>query len=135
MGGKTGGGYGFITRGADTGSRNHYLAHRVGWTLHYGPIPAGTYVCHRCDNPACNNPRHLFLGTPSENSMDREAKGRSNRRRGERVRTSKLSNDDVRSIRVRNRQGESARSIARSFGMAHATINKILVGNAWTHVI
>jgi hypothetical protein len=59
-------------------------AHRLSWELHYGPIPAGLYVCHKCDEPACIRPDHCFLGTPQDNSDDMIAKGRERHARGER---------------------------------------------------
>src|SRR5262245_57257109 len=62
------------------GNRSRPIAaHRVAWQLEYGPIPDGMYVLHRCDNPPCANPDHLFLGTLPENNADMRAKGRARR--------------------------------------------------------
>lgn len=52
------------------------LAHRIAWEIEHGPIPHGMAVCHRCDNPPCCNPEHLFLGTIKDNSLDMLRKGR-----------------------------------------------------------
>lgn len=65
-------GYGRMRRPAGTAT----AAHRISWELHVGPIPPGLVVCHRCDNPECCNPEHLFLGTLRDNTQDAISKGR-----------------------------------------------------------
>ena len=52
-------------------------AARLAWTLTHGVIPDGMYICHRCDNPLCINPEHLFVGTPRDNVQDMVRKGRN----------------------------------------------------------
>ena len=82
---------GYGTIGAVAPSRRTCLAHRVAWELAHGrPVPDGMCVCHRCDNPLCVNPAHLFLGTQADNLRDMQTKGRGA--------APKLSDEDIREI-------------------------------------
>jgi hypothetical protein len=75
LGGKNPKGYGHLNR--EINGRNLPIrAHRFSWMIHYGEIPEGMCVCHKCDNPGCVRPEHLFLGTISDNGKDAWRKGR-----------------------------------------------------------
>lgn len=91
-------------------------AHRAAYERVHGPIPDGLIVCHRCDNPPCCNPAHLFLGTQADNQRDKKNKGRTSR--GERNGGGgKLTENDVREIRRLAANGERYIVIASQFGV------------------
>lgn len=99
-------------------------AHVVSWLIHFGPIPDGLWVLHKCDNPECCRPDHLFLGTPQDNSRDSVRKGRwVNSPEGVGVR--KFSKQEILKIRLRIKGGESYTSIAKSIGVSEPTIRNI----------
>ena len=106
-------------------------AHRVSWQLHRGDIPEGLCVCHRCDNRACVNPDHLFLGTYADNVADQIAKGRLNPPRGERQGNSKLTANDVLAIRADPR---TCREIAEDYGISNPHVSDIKNMKRWKHV-
>lgn len=123
------GGYGqFYDNGARVG------AHRWAYQHFVGPIPADGHVLHRCDNPPCCNPAHLFIGTNAENTADKMAKGRHATPHGEAVRGAKLAEESVREIRRRVAGGESRTSLSAEFGVSMATICLIVKRQRWAHV-
>jgi len=112
-------------------------AHRASWEMANGvSVPPGMFVCHRCDNPPCVNPAHLFLGTPADNVADKCAKGRhrNGASSGEKNPNSKLTTVQVIEIRGRLQAGESRRLIAGLFGVSKATIKQIATGRIWSSV-
>lgn len=102
---------------------------RFAWEQAHGQIPTGLQVLHRCDNPTCVNPRHLFLGTNDDNVRDKVEKGRQIR--GERNGKSVLREWQVAMIRESPLSG---RVLARQFGVARTTIRLIRRGHTWRHV-
>lgn len=104
-------------------------ASRMAWMIANGPIPKGLCVCHTCDNRACVNPRHLWLGTIAENNADKAAKGRSSW--GEKNPNSKLMEEDILDIRQRLTVGESQASIARYFKVSNTMISNIRTKKSW----
>lgn len=123
-------GYGRIGKDGGTVS-----AHRASWEIHNGAIPVGLGVLHRCDTPSCVNPRHLFLGTQTDNMHDMHQKKRGKmpvavRRFGERNGASKLDVGDVEKIRALAGV-EPQRAVAAKFNISPAQVCRIQTGKRW----
>lgn len=133
-------------------SSHPLLAHRVAWELTNGPILEGLHILHECDNPKCCNPNHLFLGTQRDNNLDRDVKGRTasgdrNGARTERERNpfvrnrgsgksgedhpnAKLSDSDVKQIRIESREGSTGVELAEKYDVSPTQICRILKGKS-----
>lgn len=126
-------------------------AHRVAYYLiHVFDESDKPFICHKCDNPACCNPSHLFLGTPKDNTQDKLSKDRGNLpigdqhwsrinpskvRRGEGHNQSVLTEKEVREIRARYAAGAVQRQMAAEFGISTGTMKNIVHRKIWKHVV
>lgn len=117
-------GYGMIRNG-----KNMQLTHRVSFEISNGEIPKGLYVLHHCDNPACVNPKHLFLGTQQDNVDDCRKKGRL--AVGERRAKGKLTAANVKEIRSST---ASQRILAKQYGVHNSIISLVVNRKSWKHV-
>lgn len=125
-------GYGLFT--VNNGKRwQNVLAHRISWLIHNSSIPNELLVCHKCDNPSCVNPSHLFLGTCKDNLQDQVSKGRS--RYGERHHNVKLTEKDVAEIMSLREKGLTHKEIASKFGVSRNNVTNILNGRRWSKAI
>lgn len=129
VGAKAKKGYGFINH-----KGKKYLAHRVVWQLSNGEIEEGMCVCHKCDNPECCNPDHLFLGTPFDNARDRVKKNRSAVRHGIEHSKAKLDEKKVSEIKQLIKKGCRFSEIAEKFSICQSSVYHINSGQNWRHV-
>lgn len=114
------------------------VAHRVSWYLHEGEWPDGEFpdgerVLHTCDNRACVNPNHLYLGDQSDNVQDSYDRGQKEPMQGEQNPKSKLTVEDVREIRSRLSDGEYQTSIAEDFGISQFNVSQIELEKTWDY--
>lgn len=122
------GGYGQVRVG-----KKLWKAHRAAYAAWVGPLQPGLYVCHKCDNPPCINPDHLFQGTAAENNQDKARKGRAAFPvlPGEMSPNAKLTWAQVREIRRRLAEGESGAALGREFGTTKENVWRIKTQKAW----
>lgn len=129
QGGKQRGGYG------ETFYNGRNLsAHRVSWFLSFGAIKKGYHICHKCDNPPCCNPEHLFQGTRKDNMNDAKTKKRNWHPIGSLCGNSKLTEANIHVIRGLLKQGMSAPKIAKIYNVGSTTIYNIHSGRCWRHI-
>ncbi len=107
-----------------------FRAHRYSFERQYGPIPLGLFVCHRCDNPSCVNPDHLFAGTQRENMQDMAAKGRHGGPdlRGEAHPMARITREVAQAIRVDLRP---AKDVSAQYGVSKSLVWAIRSGRLW----
>ncbi len=127
--------------------------HRLSWVMSHGVIPNGLWVLHRCDNPPCVRPSHLFLGTQSDNMRDMARKGRNpvqrtaahtarmraairdeNRPRGSANARARLTDAGVREIRRLRSTGLSQQAIGERIGVSQSAVSHVLRGKTWGHI-
>lgn len=131
VGGKSNKGYGNMCIGGGVKKQTH----RISYTYFKGNIPSGLIICHKCDNPSCVNPDHLFAGTNSDNAIDCVNKGRRPKNvvpKGEENINSKLTEESVREIRMSTLKYEN---LAKQYGVSICIISKVKNRKYWTHVI
>lgn len=111
------------------------LASHVSWEIHNGEIPNDMCVLHKCDNPECCNPSHLFLGTRTDNNRDRDEKGRTVHLKGERVATSKFTENEVKEIIILHKsKSMKVNDIAKKFGTTPSYVSSLSNGKSWKHI-
>ena len=112
------------------------LAHRISWILHNGDIPKGMLVCHKCDNPPCCNPAHLFPGTVRDNNDDRDRKGRGvvPDTRGSHHGMAKLTEKDVALILKLHKEGRSNKERLKIVTISPQIVSQIIHRRIWRHV-
>lgn len=109
-------------------------AHRASWMIHKGEIPIDMFICHKCDNPRCTNPEHLFLGTALANVRDMFEKERHPIHKGQDSSGAKLNDVQVFEIKTLLKANKKITEIANIFGVHIVTIHDIKYKKTWSHI-
>lgn len=123
-------GYGTISMGRS----KTLLAHRASWEINFGEIPKSHYVCHKCDNPICTNPDHLFIGTAKDNTRDCLNKKRKNAPSGINHHNVKLTEEQVGEIKELIILKYSQRILAKMYNVSPSTIQNIVDNKTWKNL-
>lgn len=111
------------------------IAPRVAYFLYYKIDPLDKYVLHKCDNPRCCNPHHLFLGTAKDNTLDMDKKGRRKRKLGEDHWGVKITENIVKDIRLKFSQGKTQQSLSVKYGIDPSNVSLIVSRKTWGHIV
>lgn len=111
---------------------NRVRAHRASYQMFAGNIPVGMFVCHKCDNPKCVNPAHLFLGSASDNALDCKKKGRS--ACGSKHGMAKLTEEQVLWAITQKKMGKSSKYIASELNVCISSVDQMTTGKTWKSV-
>jgi len=123
-------GYGQVRRGGKT-----LGAHRAAWEDVNGKIPGGLFVLHSCHNRRCVNVKHLRLGTNQDNMNDLRTCGHAKGKHlGESHGMHKLTEENVRAIKLALQAGDTMKSFAERYGVSHPAIRSIKIGRTWSHI-
>ena len=109
------------------------LAHRYAWEIVFGTIPEKLQICHKCDNPSCVRPTHLFMGTQKQNMKDMYDKGRNPSRKGENNPRAKLNEIFVATIRKDYETGDTTQiKLGNKYGVDNRTISAVILKKIWS---
>jgi hypothetical protein len=122
-------GYGLL---APNGSK-WVTAHRVSWILFRGQITLGMFICHKCDNPRCVNPEHLFEGTHQDNMDDAANKGRMSH--GVNRWNASFDEIQIQEIKLLRERGETHQAIADRLGASRRTVSHVLHGDTYRRTV
>lgn len=116
-------------------SKNKIIsAHRYSYMYFVDKNIAGLYICHKCDNKKCVNPKHLYAGNAKDNAKDREERSIIRRKIGQEHYKSKLSDDDVRQIKLALKQGVLGKDLAKQYNVTPFCISAIKLNKSWKHL-
>lgn len=127
-------GYGCITIRSGRSKKTTFRTHRIAYEELIGPIPIGLWVLHKCDEPRCCNPKHLFLGDAKANAVDRQKKSRGRKQNGSLHHNARFTEADIPIIRRQRLDGKSIAQLAREWNVTFMTISTICSRRHWKHV-